>query len=335
MLPTKSQSPPSSKATSDSWISRAWSSKHYVKLPAPIPNLLSRCLRWIRKRAKLRRPWSRLRSPGALKECPNLYRIPIKITTYMIYIIAVLIVLGPLVFVHELGHYLAAKLFGVRVEVFSIGFGKRLWGFRRGDTDYRLSALPFGGYVRMSGENPMEEHAGEPYEFGSHPRWQRFVIAMAGPLTNILFSVALLTGVFMTHYVHPAFLDLSPAIAYVDAGSAAAKAGIQAGDRITQVDGTPTATWADVVNRMLLDADRDARIPLQHGKQAIPATVHYGQPESNPIDFLGVEPDQPYIVGRLEADFPAAKAGLRVGDEILSVNGIPVHGTPGIARVLQ
>jgi len=93
----------------------------------------------------------------------------------------VAVVLGIMILVHEFGHYAAAKLFGVRVDVFSIGFGKRLAGFRRGDTDYRISALPLGGYVKMAGENPLESHTGAPDEFTSHPRWQRFVIAAAGP----------------------------------------------------------------------------------------------------------------------------------------------------------
>src|ERR1700757_64141 len=91
------------------------------------------------------------------------------------------IVLGFMILIHEFGHYAAAKLLGVRVEVFSIGFGKRLLGFTRGGTDYRIAAIPLGGYVKMSGENPMDEHSDDPGEFMNHPRWQRFVIAIAGP----------------------------------------------------------------------------------------------------------------------------------------------------------
>src|SRR5438105_9828229 len=129
----------------------------------------------------------------------------------MIYILAILIVLGPLVFIHELGHHLAAKLFGVRVEVFSLGFGKRLFGFKRGGTDYRLSALPFGGYVKMSGENPMEAASGDPAEFMSHPRWQRFIIALAGPTMNVFLAIAIMTGLNMYEFARPAFLD-QPAV---------------------------------------------------------------------------------------------------------------------------
>src|SRR5690348_4249224 len=96
----------------------------------------------------------------------------------LISLVTVVFVLGVMILIHEFGHYAAAKSFGVRVEVFSIGFGKRLLGFRRGDTDYRISLIPLGGYVKMTGENFMEERSGAPYEFMSHPRWQRFVIAV-------------------------------------------------------------------------------------------------------------------------------------------------------------
>src|SRR5260370_25525830 len=109
-------------------------------------------------------------------------------------LVAFAVMVGILIFVHEFGHYAAAKLFGVRVEVFSLGFGKRLFGFRRGDTDYRVSVLPLGGYVKMAGENPMEASTGDPGEFASHPRWQRFLIAIAGPTMNIVFTIVVLTG---------------------------------------------------------------------------------------------------------------------------------------------
>src|ERR1700677_4826261 len=111
-------------------------------------------------------------------------------------IIAGAVVLGILVLVHEWGHFVAAKLCGVRVDVFSIGFGPRLFGWKRGDTDYRMSALPLGGYVRMAGDNPVEERTGADYEFLSRPRWQRFLIAIAGPCMNILLTFVVFMGVF-------------------------------------------------------------------------------------------------------------------------------------------
>ncbi len=101
-----------------------------------------------------------------------------------------------MVLLHEWGHFVAAKLCGVRVEVFSIGFGPRIFGWKSGDTDYRLSALPLGGYVRMAGDNPIEERTGAAYEFLSRPRWQRFLIAIAGPVMNILFTFVILWGIY-------------------------------------------------------------------------------------------------------------------------------------------
>src|SRR5262252_4320963 len=145
-------------------------------------------------------------------------------------VVAVVVVLGFMILIHELGHYAAAKWLGVRVEVFSIGFGKRLLGFRRGDTDYRIAAIPLGGYVKMSGENPMDERTGDPGEFLSHPRWQRFIIAIAGPVMNIVLAVGLLTLVYKVHYEYPVYLDQPVNLAWVEKDSPAAKAGLQAGD---------------------------------------------------------------------------------------------------------
>src|SRR5947209_9320326 len=145
-------------------------------------------------------------------------------------VLAMVVVLGFMILIHEFGHYAAAKYFGVRVEAFSIGFGPRLLGFKKGDTDYRISAIPLGGYVKMSGENPMDERSGDPAEFLSHPRWQRFIIAVAGPAMNILLAFGLWTGIFMVHYEYPAVIDGPELVGWVMPGTPAANAGIQPGD---------------------------------------------------------------------------------------------------------
>src|SRR4030081_3586796 len=150
--------------------------------------------------------------------------------SFILYPLSFLVVLGIMIVVHEWGHYAAAKLLGVRVEVFSVGFGPRLLGFRRGDTDYRIAAIPLGGYVKMSGENPMDERSGDPGEFLSHPRWHRFIIAIAGPAMNILFAVGLLTCVYMVRYEYPSYFDEPAVIGWVLQDTPAAKAGIQVGD---------------------------------------------------------------------------------------------------------
>src|SRR3954469_2353430 len=116
--------------------------------------------------------------------------------SFFISFISVVVVLGILIVLHEFGHFAAAKIFGVRVEQFAIGFGKRLFGVRKGETDYRVNLLPLGGYVKMSGENPLEARTGDAAEFMSHPRWQRFIIAFAGPFMNIILAVGLLTVVY-------------------------------------------------------------------------------------------------------------------------------------------
>src|ERR1700745_1127971 len=138
---------------------------------------------------------------------------------FLIAVASMAFVLGIMIVIHELGHHLVAKLFGVRVETFSVGFGKRLFGFRLGDTDYRLSALPFGGYVKMSGENPMEARTGDPGEFMSHPRWQRILIAFAGPIMNVFLAIGLLTAVFMIDYEHPTFSNQPALVNYIEKDS--------------------------------------------------------------------------------------------------------------------
>src|SRR6201999_606337 len=143
--------------------------------------------------------------------------------------VSMLVVLGIMVLVHEFGHFAVAKLCGVRVEVFSIGFGKRLFGFRRGDTDYRLSLLPLGGYVKMSGESPGEASTGDPAEFNAHPRWQRILIGLAGPVADFLLALFLMTGFYRMHNEVEAVPPAPPSIASLAGAGAARPARLKAG----------------------------------------------------------------------------------------------------------
>src|SRR5579859_100282 len=212
-------------------------------------------------------------------------------------IAAFIFVLGILVFVHEFGHYAVAKLFKVRVEVFSLGFGKRLVGFRRGDTDYRISLLPLGGYVKMAGENPMEPRTGDPGEFLSHPRWQRFIIAIAGPFMNIFLALALLTGVYMVSFSRPIWANKPALVGYVIKDSAAAKVGIQPGDKILRLDDGPlNPTWQQVIPQMVLSPNQPVKVELQRGTQTFTKTIVPEPTGPDQYGSAGWVPDQPNIV---------------------------------------
>jgi regulator of sigma E protease len=255
--------------------------------------------------------------------------------SFLIAVVAMAVVLGIMILVHEFGHYAAAKYFGVRVDVFSIGFGKRLAGFKRGYTDYRISALPLGGYVKMAGENPLESRSGAPDEFMSHPRWQRFVIAVAGPAMNIILAIALLTGVFMVHYEHPLYLDEPAVVGWVMDGSPAAKAGIEQGDRIVRIDGQANPTWEDVLLKVMISTKQPVSVAIQRGPDILEKQIQPEAEGSDEYGTVGCLPDQPVIVTQLESNMPAAKAGLKVGDEIVSVNGTPVRSLYSVVHYLQ
>ena len=256
-------------------------------------------------------------------------------------IAAFIFVLGILVFVHEFGHYAVAKLFKVRVEVFSLGFGKRLAGFRRGDTDYRISLLPLGGYVKMAGENPMEARTGDPGEFMSHPRWQRFLVAIAGPAMNVFLAVAVLTGVFMFRHEYPAYLDQPAVVGWVADGSPAQKAGLQPGDKIVAVQDKQNPTWDDVRYKIFGSINQNLAMNVQRGTQTLLLSmtpkISDDEDAGDILGELGMFPGGPSVVSKVEPGLPAEKAGIQVGDEIVAVNGVKVQNSRafGLYAVLQ
>ena len=248
---------------------------------------------------------------------------------------AVGVILGFMILIHEFGHYAAAKLLGVRVEVFSIGFGKRLLGFKRGDTDYRIAAIPLGGYVKMSGENPMDERTGDPAEFLSHPRWHRFLIAVAGPAMNIFLAIGLLTGVYMVHFEYPVFIDQPAVIGWIKHGSPAEKAGLQPGDRIIRVDGIENPTWEQLDPRVMLSPNQPLDIAILRGGETLEKTVVPKAVTSSQVGNAGWYPQEALVVGDIDPDMPAAKAGIKEGDKIIAMNGLPVPSIEAMIESLQ
>jgi regulator of sigma E protease len=247
-------------------------------------------------------------------------------------IIAVAIGLGVMVLVHEWGHFVIARLFGVRVEVFSIGFGTRLFGIKRGPTDYRLSALPLGGYVRMAGDNPAEERRGDPDEFLSKPRWQRVLIALAGPTTNFLLAVALTAGLFVTSGEIVSYAEQPVIVGGVLRDSVAEKAGIQAGDRIVSFGSVRNPTWERLLFEIGLSTPGQSEpVTIERDGRLITTRV---STELQPFAVVGY-PAEPVIVGSVAEGSPAEHGGLKEGDVIVAANGQRLAAPPELPEILK
>lgn len=250
-------------------------------------------------------------------------------------VLAFILGLGLIIFVHEGGHLLMAKAFGVRVMTFSLGFGKRLWGFTRGGTDYRLSAVPFGGYVRMGGENP-EESTGDPNEFMSKPRWQRILVYLAGPAMNFVLAILLFACLFMVGIEVPNLPEMPPLVGGVEEGSSAAAAGLQRGDRIVAVKGEPTEDWQSVLMELLTSPAKPVALTVQRGDRTFQATVTPGKdPKYEMGDLAGLYPSIRPQLTQIQADSPAEKAGLKPGDEILKIDGRPIADSKDFVSYIE
>ncbi len=255
-------------------------------------------------------------------------------------IIWLLILIGVMIMIHELGHFWAARYFDVKVEAFSFGFGPRLFGFRRGETDYRVSLILFGGYVKMAGEMDgvnMEGYANmaapppdavdapDPRSLFAKPRWQRLIIAFAGPFMNVILAVGLLTGLYMVKYERVADEDMDPVIGHVMPDSPAAKAGLHDGDRIVKLDGKDKPTWKDVGLKEISSAYRPMHLTIERGGKLINTVVTPTLSESLGVGFAGWDERGDIELDEVDPSLPAYKAGLRKGDMVLSLNGQPMH----------
>ncbi len=257
------------------------------------------------------------------------------VSSFVTDVIVVAVVLGFMIFVHELGHFIAAKRFGVRVLVFSLGFGKRLIGFERGGTDYRLSILPLGGYVKMTGEDPSESHQDDPGDFLAHPRWQRFFIAVAGPFMNVLTAFIILAALYHYHYQRPAYEEQPARVGDVQPNSPASVAGLQPGDLILRAGNLQHPKWEDL-QLMILTTTGQA-IPMEVRRQGRVLNISLVPTAKgvNQIGYAGLYPCLPTVVGGVEQGMPASRVGLKPGDKVLAVGAESVPCWQRLAATLQ
>jgi len=233
---------------------------------------------------------------------------------------AFIFALGVIIFVHEAGHLLVAKIFGVRVLTFSLGFGPRIWGFRRDKTDYRISLVPLGGYVRLGGEDPTEV-TDDPREFLNKPRWQRILIYLAGPAMNVVLAVVLIAVVLMVGIEVSSLPELPPVIGNVAEGSAAEKAGLRAGDRVVEIEGRPVDKWDEVQFSFLTSPDRPVPVTLLRDGERITTVVTPVKVPKYEFGDAGVFPTVLPRIAQVIPESPAQEAGFQPGDEILGVDG--------------
>jgi len=241
--------------------------------------------------------------------------------------------LGVIIFVHESGHLIVARAFNVRVLAFSLGFGKRLWGFKRGETDYRISLIPLGGYVKLGGEFA-DEATDDPRDFVNRPRWQRILVYLAGPAMNILLAWVLIAIVFMVGISVPP-RNLPPVVGAVAEGSPAAEAGLAAGDRILTVDGTPIREWQEVQMAVLTAAERPLDITYEREgahREVTLTPIKVPRYEFGDAGFWG--PGKVSIRDVLAGE-PAAEAGFEAEDEILTVAGRAVATQQDFTRYVE
>lgn len=245
------------------------------------------------------------------------------------------LVLGSVVLFHEYGHYLAAKAYGITVEIFSVGFGPRLWGFTRRGTEYRLSWIPLGGYVKLKGEtSPEDGTPPDPGDLMSHSRFRRFVVFAMGAVFNLATAFSLTAFIFMHGVQEYAYLYEAPVIGEIDPESPARNADLQPGDRVVSFDGRPVSNWKDLQIRMMLSPRQTRDIVVEREGRQVPSrlTIEAGQ---NDVGLPGLAPATGVLVGGLQPGWPAEAAGLKRGDRIAAIDGAPMPTVERVYRTIQ
>ena len=251
------------------------------------------------------------------------------------YIFGFAILFGVLVFLHELGHFLMARLLGIGVEVFSLGFGPRIGGFRRNGIDYRISLIPLGGYVRIRGEEGEPTDTADPTAFYNRPVWQQLLVITAGGITNLMIGVFFFAFAFMIGFHVPAYLKEKPAIRFVYPESPAEKAGVTPGDVILAVNNQPVHTWSEAQDAITRQLQPNIRLTLRRGPETLTLSVQGQLDEKQGYYFYGILAHPPLAVDRVDPESPADLAGLRPGDIIYRVNQINILGLGHFQELIQ
>ena len=240
-------------------------------------------------------------------------------------IIIFILVLGVLIFIHELGHFAVAKWAGVGVEQFSLGFGPKLFGFTRGETEYKVSLLPLGGFVKMTGEGMNEDVSDEDKEksFMHKPLSKRIAIVAAGPIMNLVLAVVLLPITYMIGVTVPAFLERAPVVGIVAPGEAGERAGLKSGDMITEINGDPIEDWEDLIMKVALSPERELKLKVNRGGMLIDKTLT-PEPSKNGAGIGGFSPFIVPRVGGLTEGSPAEAAGIEAEDIIVQIDDRPI-----------
>ena len=246
-----------------------------------------------------------------------------------------LLLIGVMIVIHELGHYWAARWFDIRVDTFSFGFGPRLFGFKKGETDFRVSAIPFGGYVRMTGEQPGDASADDPRSFQAKPRWQRLIVVFGGPFMNLVLAVGLLTGLFMWRFPKTPPHEVSGVVGVVLPESSAARAGIREGDRITRLDGMEYPSWEDIALKVLSSPGQPLRVSYDRNGVGKETTLVPEMDNRDGIGSAGWGEQMEIQIGGVQPGKDAERQGLKPGDVLVSIGGQPIRSSMKIREVVK
>jgi len=239
--------------------------------------------------------------------------------------------LGLLVFIHEFGHFIMAKRAGIRVEQFSLGFGPKILGFRWGETEYKVSILPLGGYVKMSGEEPEEgkEPLDDPRSFASQSMAKRLSVVLAGPVMNLVLAFVLMPIVFMIGRMEPTYFQQEPVVLGVKKDSPAAAAGLVAGDKILAINGKKVKNWDELLQRIMISPNEEVALEVSHASSTIEQKhLKLSTTPDGRVGYLGVEPiyfiGSESVIDQVTPHSPAEKGGLKAKDKILAINSEPI-----------